>query len=348
MAILKRKWKGGYTYRVQVYHKRKVVADATFDSKRDAVQFETDVKAKVQAGTYVDKSAAENMTLSEALDDYNETESRNKKNAYVREVSMARQIKKYPIAKLPLASIKSVDVVKFREQRGLDVGENSVRLALALISDLFSVAISEWGMDYLKHPVLHVKKPSTLKTERDRRLIPKQMEYQRLLAAAEVYDSHKLSCKTMKNIIIIAIETAMRESEIASVCVDRIDLDDRIIHIPETKNYEPRNVPLSTLAFNSLSAVLSEGYTPVFNNTASGISKAFTKICRRARSFDGKKKEPLINLHFHDLRHEATSRLFEKGLSTEQVMSITGHKTYSMLKRYTHLRDAKDLVSLLG
>ena len=53
------------------------------------------------------------------------------------------------------------------------------------------------------------------------------------------------------------------------------------------------------------------------------------------------------DLRFHDLRHEATSRLFEKGLNTMEVASITGHEDLKMLKRYTHLR-AEDLVGTLG
>jgi integrase len=53
------------------------------------------------------------------------------------------------------------------------------------------------------------------------------------------------------------------------------------------------------------------------------------------------------DLHFHDLRHEATSRLFEKGFNPMEVSAITGHKTLQMLKRYTHLR-AEDLVKRVG
>ena len=53
------------------------------------------------------------------------------------------------------------------------------------------------------------------------------------------------------------------------------------------------------------------------------------------------------DLRFHDLRHEATSRLFEKGLNTMEVASITGHEDLKMLKRYTHLR-AENLVGRLS
>ena len=67
------------------------------------------------------------------------------------------------------------------------------------------------------------------------------------------------------------------------------------------------------------------------------IKRAFMRACDRAG---------LVDFHFHDLRHEATSRLFEKGLNPMEVASITGHKTLQMLKRYTHL-NAGDLASKL-
>jgi integrase len=68
------------------------------------------------------------------------------------------------------------------------------------------------------------------------------------------------------------------------------------------------------------------------------ITHAFGRVCTRAK---------LGDLHFHDLRHEATSRLFEKGLNMMEVAAITGHKTLEMLKRYTHLR-AEDLAERLA
>jgi len=77
---------------------------------------------------------------------------------------------------------------------------------------------------------------------------------------------------------------------------------------------------------------------PPFTYSLRGLSGAFLRLCRRL-SID--------NLHFHDLRHEATSRLFEKGLNPVEVATITGHKDTKMLMRYTHLR-AEDLVGRLG
>ena len=69
-----------------------------------------------------------------------------------------------------------------------------------------------------------------------------------------------------------------------------------------------------------------------------GYQGGFLKLCPKVKIED---------LHFHDLRHEATSRLFEKGLNPVEVATITGHKDTRMLMRYTHLR-AEDLVGRLG
>jgi integrase len=99
-------------------------------------------------------------------------------------------------------------------------------------------------------------------------------------------------------------------------------------------------VPLSIKAASELRrlAKAAEREGRVFPGlTTEAIKRAFMRACIRAGIED---------FHFHDLRHEATSRLFEKGLNPIEVASITGHKTLQMLRRYTHLR-AEDLVKKL-
>jgi integrase len=87
-------------------------------------------------------------------------------------------------------------------------------------------------------------------------------------------------------------------------------------------------VPLSILAVNLLKSLNVGAGELVFDITPHAISVAFTRACKRAK---------IDNLHFHDLRHEAISRFFERGLSLAEVATISGHKTWTMLRRYTHL-----------
>ncbi len=122
-----------------------------------------------------------------------------------------------------------------------------------------------------------------------------------------------------------------------------IDLKHRVAHLPLTKNGEARSVPLSSKARAVLAALkppdVDAPTGPVFAGlTGEAVKRAFIRACDRAG---------LDDFHFHDLRHEATSRLFEKGLNPMEVASITGHKTLQMLKRYTHL-NARDLAAKLG
>jgi len=97
-------------------------------------------------------------------------------------------------------------------------------------------------------------------------------------------------------------------------------------------------VPLSSRAVAVLDSLPRTLDGRVFGTTYEGIHQAFVRACRRA---------DIEDLRFHDLRHEATSRLFEKGFNPMEVSSITGHKTLQMLKRYTHLR-AEDLAKRMG
>ena len=145
----------------------------------------------------------------------------------------------------------------------------------------------------------------------------------------------------MASIITWAVETAMREAEISYMRWERINWKTRVLTVPweETKTSEARGVPLSNVAVDILELVGVQKEGLVWRGiTANSIAHAFEDICRRAG---------IEGLRFHDLRHEATTRLFEKRLHDMEVAAITGHKTLQILKRYAHLR-AEDLVGMLG
>lgn len=330
MAIQKRKWKNGRTtYRVQVYHRGKVVADATFDFRRDAQLFESEVKTKLQRGDFVDTRLAERMLFGEALDRYAEDIVPRKKGAR-QEMSRVRTLSRSSLARLPLAKIRTPDIIKYRDRRLKEVGPNSVRLELAVISHLFTVASRDWGMNYLSNPVARGVMPSVKQTARDRRLQPGEED--QLMQACKEYGG------VIGDIVMFALETAMRRAEIASLRWE--DIHGNIARLHDTKNGERRDVPLSSRAreiIHRRAKGRSLNDKRVFGIAPNGISQAFSRVCKHAG---------IVDLRFHDLRHEATSRLFERGLNPMQVASITGHKTLQMLKRYTHLR-AEDLVALL-
>ena len=131
----------------------------------------------------------------------------------------------------------------------------------------------------------------------------------------------------------------MRRSEILGLLWTNVDLEKRVAHLLMTKNGESRGVPLSSRAVAILRALPPSCTGRVFGElTVEALKLSFKRAVRRA-GIDG--------LRLHDLRHEATSRFFEKGLNVMEVASVTGHKTLQMLKRYTHL-SAGDLALRLG
>ena len=138
----------------------------------------------------------------------------------------------------------------------------------------------------------------------------------------------------------------MRRGEILNIKKSHIDFNRQTLLIPLTKTDTPRTIPLSSRAIEALREQLrgSENVIPIEETTLfsykpdSVTQSLYKRFCKR---------QGLENLHFHDLRHEATSRFFEKGLNPVEVATITGHKDTRMLMRYTHLR-AEDLVRRLG
>ena len=279
-------------------------------------------------GVWRDRSESEGTTLAECLDRYL-LEVVPTKRGGRREVDYIRQWKDRPIAHLYMSSVRGKDVASaMRDMEAEGKGANTIRLHLALLSHLFKVARTEWGMEALSNPVESVRKPR-LPQGRDRRLVGD--EELRLLEACDAINPE------LGAIVRLAIETAMRQGEIMGMTWDAVDLPGRTVTLQLTKNGTKRVVPLSTAAFRVLTGLPRQLNGEVWIYGQEGVKYAFPAACRRAGIKD---------LRFHDLRHEATSRLFEKGLNPMQVAAITGHKTLQMLKRYTHLR-AEDLAKLL-
>jgi len=320
----------------------------TFRSKSEAQAWAKSVESEMERGSWRDTSEAESTTLKEAFERYAQ-EVTPQKREQVSELAKIRQWQERPLARVALARIGGKEiaaVIKDMEAEGKSA--NTIRLHMAVLSHLYKVARTEWGMTSLANPVELVRKPK-LPQGRDRRLVGD--EEARLLR-----ECAKAQNPWLLPVVRFAIETAMRAGEIlqtkgtadeetrarpvqtTGLLWKNVDLNRRTAHLPETKNGSARTVPLSSVAVEVLRGLPRSMDGRVFGTTYEAIHLSFVRACRRAGIED---------LRFHDLRHEATSRLFEKGFNPMEVSSITGHKTLQMLKRYTHLR-AEDLAKRLG
>ena len=328
----KRPGPGGKTaWQAQIIRRGHESQYRTFDTKAEAEAWAAIIESEIARGVFVSRSEAESTTLAEALDRY-AREVVPRKRSGTRELSTVAAWRLSPLGVRPMAGVRGkdmADAVRDMERRGLS--PNTIRLHLALLSHLFNTARTAWGMESLSNPVDLVKgQRPKLPGGRTRRLVGD--EQTRLLAAAATYGGE------IGSLITWAIETAMRRGEIAAMRWEHLDRRARVLLIPVTKTGKPREIPLSRTAAATLDALPHRPDGQVWSMRPESISQAFERVCKAAG---------IEGLTFHDLRHEATSRLFEKGsMGDMQVAAITGHKTHQMLKRYTHLR-AKDLVPLL-
>jgi integrase len=133
----------------------------------------------------------------------------------------------------------------------------------------------------------------------------------------------------MRAAIEFAVETGMRRGEILAIRWEHLDDQARTLTIPTTKTGQPRTIPLSSRALAILDSQRVAKTDRAFPITVNAFALSWKRILKRSKAHD---------LHFHDLRHEAVSRLFERGLTIPEVALVSGHKDPRMLFRYTHLK----------
>lgn len=315
--------KRGKTWLCQI---RRVGYDSisrTFNTKAEAERWAASIESKMGSGEYVDQRESMSVTLGDCLKRYLSEITPAKKSAHV-ETARINKFLRHEMANKPIGLVKSFDVAKWRDE-ALASGKTpgTIKVDIALISHLYTIAAKEWGLPVIS-PVRNIRLPK-VSNSRDRVLLPSEEKQILEIAIPE-----------MKAIIIVAIETAMRRSEIINLKWDYIK--GKVATLPDTKNGSSRRVPLSKLALDTLHALPRNIDGRIFTLSAEQCTREFTKYCENLS---------LVNLHFHDLRHTATTNLFNKGLSVMEVQSITGHKDLKMLLRYTHI-NADDLATKLG
>jgi integrase len=318
--------KRGDKWQARVHRKDHSPVVKSFNTKADAVKWARHTESQLDLGTLAPKAAM--PPLMRIVDRYLAEVTPTKKGA-AQELNRGRQIVRTALGPMQLDKITSEVVSKYRDGRLREVSNNTVRLELAFISVVFEQCAKEWGYK-VNNPVKQIRIPKPGKP-RQRRLGPGEEEA--LLAACAAS-----SATYLNSLAVMAIETGMRFGELVSITWGNVDFGARTVHLPDTKNGHARTVPLSTRALGAIRKVPS-GNGKVFTGKPGSIRAAFGAALKRSGVGS--------DLRFHDLRHEAVTRLFEKGLNPIEVGMISGHRSMSMLQRYTHLRP-EGLLSRLG
>jgi len=291
----------------------------TFTKKVDAQNWARDIESEMDKGCYRSTVPAENTYLSEILDRYYLEEVPKKKSTsdYKSRIKLLMNT----MGHIRLIALMPSIIREFRDSRLEYLASDTVRKDVSLLGRIIKHAITEWDI-HLPHgnPVNSVKLPPK-GGSRERRLETGEEEL--LLKHAKLYGG------LIESIIKMALETGARRGEIQRLRWENIDFTNSTAFLLDTKNGEDRKIPISNQAVLVLNSLPRNICGSVFLIRPDSISQAFRRVCKKAGIKD---------LWFHDLRHEATSRLFELGLELMEVSSITGHKDLRMLRNYTHLR----------
>lgn len=361
--------RGACQWRVVIARRGYPRQSKTFTTKAEAEAWAKMIESEMARGVWIDRSEAESTTLRELLDRYEREVVPGKRGA-VQECSVLATWRDTPLAVRTVATIRGADVAALRDEWLKVYAPATALRRLAVLSHVFNVARKEWGMESLANPVELVRKPSP-NNARTRRIVTASPSTGRsrgrtqdeLVLVVEASESPMLPA-----LVTLAVETAMRRGEIAALRWEHVDLERCVAHLPETKNGNSRDVPLSPAAVSALVALLpeqpakrrkvpavpSELRGRVFAMRPDGITQAFDRAQHRARAVyeakctrEGLLIDPgfLNDLRFHDLRHEATSRLAGK-FQLHELAKITGHRDTRMLLRYYH-PDAADLAKRL-
>ena len=299
----------------------------SFHCKSQARRWAYELETALEAGQY-GKLYPSKITLSDLLNKYL-SEVTPKKRGRETEARRIKRLLKDSVSLYTLDDLSPHRLAEFRDRR-LSDGVRACQYDLVIIRHCINLAINEWGLILDKNPADSVKKPAS-NSARERRLTCEELQLL-ISASSKTRNTHVLP------MIMFALETGMRRGEILSLEWKFVDFDRQVALLPMTKNGTSREVPLSSRAITILEEQrVKRNHVPFPTN-----DNAFRLAWDRLRTRAG-----ISDLKFHDLRHEAISRFFEKGLSIAEVATISGHKDPKMLFRYTHLK-ASDIADKLG
>ena len=314
-------------WQARIIRKGHPIIAKTFLTRQDAEKWARSIEIEIDRGTYINKSYAEKTQFKEILQKYLNDVAPQMRSADSQAIRV-RKLMRHPIAEVNMAQLSPKHIADYRDERLKLNKPNTVIRELAVLSSIINHARREWGLNII-NPVTMIKKPSSTS---GRNRILNDEELGRLFIQLE-----KIS-PWYKPLVEFALETAMRRGELMSLLWANVNFEKSVAFLPITKNGDSRYVPLSSKAIRIIKSLPRGIDGRVFPLNKGTVSILFLRATRRAKVED---------FHFHDLRHTAITRLASIFSNPMEIAAISGHKSLSMLKRYTHFK-AEDLVKKLA
>jgi hypothetical protein len=318
-------------FRVRITRQGKSTLCATFYNRLEALQWAKQTEAQLRLGLYEEPLAPakphQDVSFEGAATHYMNTHSIHKK--IVRSETYRLQIMTKRWKDLTLKQIDKQAVLTLRDDLlGLGRSGETINHYFNTLSKLFHMVNNEWDLP-IPNPIKGIKRMPQSKGRTKR--INGAVE-QLLLGSCDA-----LSLPLLRSIIQFAIQTGMRRGELMGLTWTDIDLPNRKAYLHDTKNGDPRQVPLTQDAVAILTTLSKDESGKVFPMSLVTLRIQFERVCLFAKKqYTENGTNPFEDLHFHDLRHEALSRLSDAGLNVIELSHISGHRTLSMLKRYVH------------
>jgi integrase len=325
MATISKRKSGKWTAQIRT-HKRYI--SKTFLKKSNASNWAKEIEYQLDREQYEDFSDSARLTLGDLIRKYRDEITPNKKGGR-EEAYKLNLLLRHKIAKCRLLDLKAKNIFDFKSDIRINRKPATINKYIHYIYTIWETAKVQWDIALPSQNPASLVGKEKIKTKIDRILSPD--EYQDLLVAAK-----KSNLPFLADIIEFAYITAMRFGEITTLETKDINFENKTALLRDTKNGEDRIVPLTNRALEICSKYR-------FRSTLFGIKRDqfrhyFEQACKRAS---------VKSFRFHDLRACAITNLFLNGWSVAEVSVVSGHKTWSELKRYTRIKPL-DLVKKIN
>jgi integrase len=306
----------------------------TFDRKQAANAWIVKREAELKRPGGLEQK--ENPTLSAVIDRY----IAESKNAILgSKAQVLKTLKNSDLGDIKCSDMTSTTLVSFARELSKNVEPQTCGNYFSHLSSIFTVARPAWGYPLSRQEfddaVTVLKKLGLIRkgTERNRR--PTLDELDRLLEHFGRIRDHRPSSIPMQKIVAFALFSTRRQEEITLLRWDGMDGDRILVRDMKHPGDKKGNNVYCELPAEALKIIQSMPRVKeeIFPYSTDAISAAFTRACQFLEIKD---------LRFHDLRHEGISRLFEMGRTIPQTAAVSGHRSWTSLKRYTHIRQTGD------
>lgn len=294
---------------------------STHDTEKEALEWAARKIIELKDAAKASKGELPKHTYQEAIEYYLKNVTPKKKGARWETLRLRKLMRDNPqLVSKNLTDLKSFDFVKYRDTRLKDVTATTVSREMELLSAVLHCCIRELGWLHTS-PMTTVSRPK-LPPPRNRRAADHEIEA--ILNACSYVEGEPVKTKGQEVAwaMLFALETAMRLGEITAMTWKNVHIDKMYVHLPDTKNGLTRNIPLSERAEELLRHMKGVNSPRVLSIESDSLSSLF----RQYRDKCG-----IQDLRFHDLRHEATTRMAQIIQNPADLAKITGHTDINIL-----------------